>query len=111
MSTGAVPVIFTGVVHEELGSCTPCCPSGPLRPTGTDTTDAVRRRHRLAEEAIMTHTPLMSTDTLPAPRTPAAARPPRDTLDGADARLMAGLASATSLAGAASATWTALRAF
>jgi hypothetical protein len=59
----------------------------------------------------MTHTPLMSTDTLPAPRTPAAARPPRDTLDGADARLMAGLASATSLAGAASATWTALRAF
>ncbi|MFF3469315.1 hypothetical protein ACWCQN_45690 [Streptomyces sp. NPDC001984] len=59
----------------------------------------------------MTHSPILHADTVTVPPAPAAARPREDVLDAGEARLMAGLASATSLAGAASATWTAVRAF
>ncbi|MGW7256815.1 hypothetical protein [Streptomyces sp. NPDC054834] len=45
----------------------------------------------------MTHTPIK--------------HPVTDPLTGAEARLLAGLASATSLAGVAAAAWTAVRAF
>ncbi|MFJ3309396.1 hypothetical protein ACIPSA_41400 [Streptomyces sp. NPDC086549] len=59
----------------------------------------------------MTHSPIPHPDTVTVPSAPCPVRPREDALDRNEARLPAGLASATSLAGAASATWIAVRAF